>query len=641
MSLTKLWNKDTFIELALPALTTVFGLQSLRVLLPSFVWYLGDSVGISYVLLGVIALGTFALSFLAAPFYKRLGLRRALFVVFHGMAAARLFEQFSPNPALDLVLSLLGVILFTFFIPLYLTYTRIRGGSAPRKFGRGFLLGFVFDTTLHGSFHTLDLSWQLSPLAPIIFVLLLVAQVWLTRRLPRLKDEPTETSFVGSLPLAALGPFVFVTEVVFQNVARATTLTGFPMPLAYAFIILVNAIGISAALLPIVAERKTSFAILVATGFLAFLTSRPAPAPGMSDLMFFFGNLLMFPFVTLIFAGLGSREEINPGFARLALANGIGWMLFGLLTLLYYISYDINIGIPNTWLPPFAVVLIGVAVIGALRTMPTLPAASNWTSATTAFALIIVPLIILVNWREPKPIAGNGLPVRVMTYNLHNGFDTAGRLNPEALAQTIEQAKPDIVALQEVERGWYIDASVDLAMWLARRLQMPYIYGPTADRVWGNAILSRYPITVWGNVPLPPRTLLIKRGFLWARVDVGGGEELLVIATHYHHIEKDTEIRQQQSPEIVKFWNQRPRTIFVGDLNATPDAKEIAMLRDAGLRDAFAAIGAGDGFSWPSDKPNQRIDYIWFSPDLAVRDLVMPPSTASDHVGIAVTVEKR
>ena len=33
-------------------------------------------------------------------------------------------------------------------------------------------------------------------------------------------------------------------------IARATTLTGFPMPLAFAFIILVNAVGIAAALTP-------------------------------------------------------------------------------------------------------------------------------------------------------------------------------------------------------------------------------------------------------------------------------------------------------------------------------------------------------------------------------------------------------
>jgi endonuclease/exonuclease/phosphatase family metal-dependent hydrolase len=273
--------------------------------------------------------------------------------------------------------------------------------------------------------------------------------------------------------------------------------------------------------------------------------------------------------------------------------------------------------------------------------MPNSPVASSTTSATVAFALFVVPLIILANWHDPKPVVGKGFPVRVMTYNLHNGFNTDGRLDPEALAKTIEQANPDIVGLEEVGRGWYIDSSVDLLMWLSRRLGMPYIFGPTADRVWGNAILSRYPIKRWDNVALPPSNLLLKRGFTWARVDVGGGDELLVIETHYHHIEGDTAIRQQQSPAILKFWNQQPRTVFIGDLNASPDSKEIGMLRDGGLQDAFATIGTGNGFSWPSDALNQRIDYIWFSPDLTVRDLLMPPSTASDHLGLAVTVDKK
>lgn len=639
MQLSKLWNTKTFFELALPALTTMFGLQMLRVLLPSIVWYLGDTLEMSSALLGVISIGVFALSFLAIPFYRALGLRRALLVVLIGIALFRLLEQVTAVQPLDLLFSLGAVVLYTFFIPLYLGYVRRQGGAAPRKFGRGFLLGFVFDTTLHGAFHTLDLSWQTYPLAPLIVGLTALAHIGLTVWLIKSADEPTETNFVGSLPLAALGPFIFVTQVVFQNVARATTLTDFPMPLAYALILLVNAIGISAALLPIVADRATSFAVLVATLFLAWLTSRPDPSPGTADLMFFIGNLLIFPFLILIFAGLGAREEINKGIARTALANGIGWLIFALLTLLYYVSYDINLGFPNNWLPPLAVSLIGLAVLGALRVMPNLPVASNVTSATIAFALFVAPSIVSVSWQHPQPIAGEGLPVRVMTYNIHNGFDTDGRLDPEAIARVIEQAQPDIIALQEVARGWYIDSSVDLAVWLSRRLQMPYIFGPTADPVWGNAILSRYPIKEWRNETLPPRDLLLKRGFLWARIDVGNGEELLLIATHYHHIEKDSAIRQVQSPEIVQFWDRRARTIFLGDLNATPDAREIAILRDAGLRDAFALLGAGDGFSWPSDKPNQRIDYIWYSPDLIVRDLAMPKSTASDHIGIAVTVE--
>jgi endonuclease/exonuclease/phosphatase family metal-dependent hydrolase len=635
----KLWKTPSFFELMLPALTTMFALQTLRVLMPSFVWYLGDSVGISYVLLGVIALGTFVLSFAVVPFYRRFGLRTANIIALAGISITRLLEQFAPTPALDLVLAVIGTVLFTFFIPLYLAYVRVEGGPSPRKFGRGFLLGLVFDTTFHGSFHTLDLSWQQSPLAPVLIVVAVAAQLWLTMRLPQMQ-EPTESDFVDSLPLAALGPFIFVTQVIFQNVARATTLTGFPMPLTYALIILVDAIGISAALLPIVVEASTVFAVLVATAFLAWLTSRPDPQPGTADLMFFFGNLLIFPFVTLVFAGLGSRAEINKGITRSAIANGIGWVLFALMALLYYISYDINVVIPNTWLPPLAVVLVGVAVIGALRMMPHFPAAGSTTSATIAFSLVVIPIIILANWHDPQTAQGKGFPVRVMTYNLHNGFNTDGRLDPEAIAKTIEQAKPDIVGLQEVERGWYIDSSVDLLMWLSRRLNMPYVYGPTADRVWGNAILSRYPVKQWSNETLPPRDLLLKRGFLWARIDLGNGDELLFVDTHYYHIDDGTAIRQQQSPVIAKFWNQQPRTIIVGDMNAEWDSKEIGMLRDVGLKDALNENGKPTEKTWPSDAPKQRLDYIWFSPDLKATDVLVPQSTASDHFGIAVTISK-
>lgn len=640
MTFPRFWDTRSFFELALPGLTTMLGLQTLRVLIPTIVWYLGDTLGLSSIILGVIAIGIFALSFLVIPLYRALGLRRALWVTLLGIGVARLMEQVLILPALDFLFALMGTVLFTFFVPLYLAYVRVDKLAAPRKFGRGLLLGLVFDTTIHGSFHTLDLSWQQHSFAPIVAVLVVLAQMGLTLYLIREDHPATETTLVASLSLSALGLFIFVTQVLFQNVARATVLTGFPMPQAYAFIVIVNAIGISAALLPIVAERSTVVAAIVATLFLAWLTWRPEPQSGTVDLMFFFGNLLLFPFITLIFASLGAREEINKGITRTAIANGIGWFLFALFTLLYYVSYDINLGFSNRVLPPLAVILIGLAVVSALRVIPHFPMASSTTSATVAFALVLVPLVIWANWHSPAPSIGKGLPVRVMTYNIHNGFNTDGRLNPEAIARVIEQARPDIVALQEVARGWYIDASVDLAMWLSRRLQMPYVFGPTADCVWGNAILSRYPIKEWKNVPLPPRHLSLRRGYLWARIDIGGGEEILLIATHLHHIEKDSAIRQVQIPEIIKFWNHRPRTILLGDLNATPDAPEIAMLRDAGLHDAFTIAGTGPGFTWPSTRPQERIDYIWISPDLTVRNLMMPRSMASDHIGIVITVEK-
>jgi endonuclease/exonuclease/phosphatase family metal-dependent hydrolase len=45
-----------------------------------------------------------------------------------------------------------------------------------------------------------------------------------------------------------------------------------------------------------------------------------------------------------------------------------------------------------------------------------------------------------------------------------------------------------------------------------------------------------------------------------------------------------------------------------------------------------------DELTWPSHRPNRRIDYIWLSGDLAAGGFAALASTAGDHRGLAVTV---
>ncbi len=190
-----------------------------------------------------------------------------------------------------------------------------------------------------------------------------------------------------------------------------------------------------------------------------------------------------------------------------------------------------------------------------------------------------------------------------MTYNLHNGFDTAGWLGLEALARTIEQQDPDVVALQEVARGWVIDGSTDMVGWLSQRLQMEYVFAPTAGPLWGNAVLSRLPIKESQTHPLPTQDLLLRRGYVRVVVDLGGGRTLDVIATHYHHLEDGSAVRVQESQAILDAWSGAPRTVFMGDLNAEPGSPEIEMLREAGLVEAVAQAGLSPGYTYDSVAP--------------------------------------
>jgi len=77
--------------------------------------------------------------------------------------------------------------------------------------------------------------------------------------------------------------------------------------------------------------------------------------------------------------------------------------------------------------------------------------------------------------------------------------------------------------------------------------------------------------------------------------------------------------------------------VFLGDLNAEPEAPEMDILRDAGLSDA--TTGEDDAEStFPSYDPEKRIDYIWVSPDLSTRDIEVPKSTASDHLPVMAEI---
>ncbi len=64
------------------------------------------------------------------------------------------------------------------------------------------------------------------------------------------------------------------------------------------------------------------------------------------------------------------------------------------------------------------------------------------------------------------PSQPEGLPVKVMTYNIHSGYNVDGGQDFEAIARVIEDSGADIIGLQEVSRGRLMDGAVDMTTWL-------------------------------------------------------------------------------------------------------------------------------------------------------------------------------
>ncbi|MCH7662805.1 MAG: endonuclease/exonuclease/phosphatase family protein [Chloroflexi bacterium] len=621
-------------------ITVMFGLQMLRVLMPSLAVYLRDTVGVGSLDLAPIAVGIFSLSFLAGILWRYAGPRTALWISAGGVAIVRVLEQISTSPNLDFYLSSLGVVLFLMYIPKGLALTRDEGAAGSSRFGVAFMLGLAFDTAIHVGVGTLDLTWQ-TGIVPLLIVLVLAIDLLdkVRRTAAELSDDNHRAGhWSGSSALFALGPWLLLQMLVFQNVARVSALTGWETPAAGALVILGNALGLAAAV-RLAHSRISAMVIGLGSGLVLILSLlSPEPTGTSAALQLLGGQILSFILAGILFTGFGKGKNTH-GIARSTIANGIGKVLFVLLMFLYYVAYDIDFGFQSPVILLVLAILITLGVLMAARGKHQTPDSPNYHAAMFAGILLIIPLILSLLWKTPESItpSATNKTVRVMSYNLHNGINTDGRLDLEAIAKVIEESGADVVGLQEVSRGWLIFGSVDMLSWLSQRLDMPYIYGPTGDAQWGNAVLSRYPILSAELVALEPSGLLLRRGYIKATIDIGGGT-LTIINTHFTHVDEHDDERDIQSSQIIEARNGESTTIMMGDLNARPDDNAITILIDSGMVDISAEIGSQPTYTYYSTNPDHQIDYIFASSDLGYEDFIIPNTTASDHLPVVVTI---
>jgi len=634
---------STLRRLALPALVTVLGLQSLRVYYPSLAWYLRDTVGVGSITLGGIAFATFLLGFVA-PLVRRLfGSRGALWFAGGGLAGLRLLEQFSTDPALDLYLSLASVALFLIFWSTFIGHSRAANGpDGPHRLAGGVIVGLALDTLIKGAAGTLDLSWNPAIGAVVVVLALATLTLWLLAVEPTpLRTAPSDVSWSHALPLVGLGSFFLIEALIVLNQGWVAQVSGIPSPTAFAVLLLGILAMAAGAWMAFARPSLHRSPVAVLAALLVFLA-----VPRTVELSAYLPLVVLLIQFTLGWGlGLIALRGVEPtrtGLGRTSVAITLGMLLYLLLAFVYYVSFDIALPLPRGWVVPLASLIYAACMIGAVRrpagraaeTDPTALAATGGLAALG----IVIALLLPMSAPSPESSAPSG---RVMTFNIHSAFSRDGRLDPEAIARVIAARDPDVVALQEVSRGWLIDGSVDLVDWLARRLGMEIIFAGTADPIWGNAILSRVGFLDHGSAPLPAADTLLPRGYVWAHVDLGLEAPVLVVATHLHHIAEEPGPRLAQIPVLLEFWGSADHSVLMGDLNAEPTWPEMELILNAGMVDAWSEGGQGPGLTWPADDPFQRIDWIWLSPDLQAIAAETVESTVSDHRAVVADLADR
>ncbi|MFV2016182.1 MAG: endonuclease/exonuclease/phosphatase family protein, partial [Candidatus Heimdallarchaeota archaeon] len=256
--------------------------------------------------------------------------------------------------------------------------------------------------------------------------------------------------------------------------------------------------------------------------------------------------------------------------------------------------------------------------------------------------LIIVLLITIFSilgyqyYGEPDNNDGPVSSIRVMSYNIHLGYDygARGNINLEKIAELIKENRIDIIGFQESDTNRLASSNQNGMMWLAHKLKMYYYYGaPTSEGIWGVSLLSRWEIEDPAYYKLPSDGAL-QRIAVVVKINVPQPfSSVDVLVTHLDF--KSSEIQLKQIQKIIDIATEKPRAIIMGDFNTViaQDQEGKTLDQDPSyklLNDTFddAWVLSGGSFSELSsyyfdesdiyDISNSRIDYVWLYGTLSV-----------------------
>jgi endonuclease/exonuclease/phosphatase family metal-dependent hydrolase len=216
--------------------------------------------------------------------------------------------------------------------------------------------------------------------------------------------------------------------------------------------------------------------------------------------------------------------------------------------------------------------------------------------------------------------------VRVLSWNVHGLRGGVG-----ASVELVERLRPDVLLLQETGARGKLAAFVST-------LDLRVSADPTVPfrRRVRNAVAVRKPWTIEAthHARFAGGSWLYPRGA--AVADLGlGPARLRVISTHLGlRPEERSRHARDLLVEVDRF---NGPSVVGGDLNAHPH-QPAAMALAERMHDVWEpSIGAGH--TYPADAPAARIDYVFVTGQITVRDADVVPTDVSDHLPVVAELE--
>ena len=223
----------------------------------------------------------------------------------------------------------------------------------------------------------------------------------------------------------------------------------------------------------------------------------------------------------------------------------------------------------------------------------------------------------------------------VMSYNVqHFNEYRQERINYPLFARVIRESGADVIGINECYGPGSSFAAQAQVAEIAQALGYHWYFAPAAmieeEGIFGNGILSRFPILEARSVPIPDPSPRGYDGYYETRCVLrcaveAAGERLEFAVTHFG-LNPD---EQENAVRTLTGCLPQTRCVLMGDFNVLPDAPVLVPIRSR-LVDTAPLLGE-DCLTFPSDRPDRKIDYILLSADLEALSAEILPVTAADH----------
>ncbi len=254
----------------------------------------------------------------------------------------------------------------------------------------------------------------------------------------------------------------------------------------------------------------------------------------------------------------------------------------------------------------------------------------------TILVILLVGLVLIgIDSGSPSEInesAENRL--KIMTYNIQQGYSEQGLKNYDSQIELIRAQDPDILGLQESDSLRIAGANADLTRYYANALNMYSYNGPSpVTGTFGIALLSKYPIQ-------NPQTFFmhsIGEQTATIKAEITKGNRTYKV--YVTHLGNDGDLVQQQA--ILSDVGDQKNVILMGDFNFRPDTEQYKLTTNR-LSDSWLTKWP-DGIEGSGTTPEAhaygRIDHIFLSPEIEIRDSRFLFSHHSDHPALITEIE--